>query len=318
MPYKHNEKRRHKIKKSRYKVTNWQEYNDSLRRRGDITVWFSEEAIQGWHPEKTGKRGRPFQYSEYAIATALLIREVFKLPLRQTEGLLNSISAMMNVELQIPDFSSIAKRSGSLPRLVLNKALKPGSQVIVDSTGLKVYGHDEWHQEKHKVSPRRTWRKLHLAVDEHHQWIAVELTTPEVGDPSAVPDLLEQVDTEFDQFIADGAFDGDPVYQAVLEKQPEAQVVIPPHKTAVISARGDTQRDQHLQTIEAHGRMAWQKKTGYHKRNTVELAVLRFKGIFGNTLKARALPQQKMEAWIAKEALNRMTQLGMPISVKIS
>ena len=211
MPYKHNEKRRHKIQKSRYKVTNWKEYNESLRKRGDITVWFTEEALKSWHPEKTGKRGRPLVYSEHAIATALLIREVFKLPLRQTEGFLNSISAMMSVELQIPDFSSIAKRSGSLPRLVLNKALKPGSQVIVDSTGLKMYGKDEWHQEKHGISPRRTWRKLHLAVDEHHQWIAVELTTPEVGDPSAVPDLLSQVDTHFDQFIADGAYDGDPV-----------------------------------------------------------------------------------------------------------
>lgn len=232
MPYKHNEKRRHKIQKSRYKVTNWKDYNQALRKRGDITVWFTEEAIQGWHPEKTGKRGRPFQYGEHAIATALLVREVFKLPLRQTEGFLNSIAALMNVDIGIPDFSNIAKRSGSLPRLILNKALKPDSQVIVDSTGLKVYGKDEWHQEKYKISARRTWRKLHLAVDEHHQWIAVELTTPEVGDPSAVPDLLEQVDSNFDQFIADGALDGDPVYQAVLEKQPEVQVVIPPHKTA--------------------------------------------------------------------------------------
>jgi len=318
MPYKHNEKRRLKIQKSRYKVTNWQDYNDSLRKRGDITVWFTEEAIQGWHPEKSGQRGRPLMYADYAIATALLIREVFKLPLRQTEGFMNSIASLMKADIGIPDFSSIAKRSGKLPRLVLNKALEPGSQVIIDSTGLKVFGKDEWHQQKHNVSPKRTWRKLHLAVDEHHQWIAVELTTPEVGDPSAVPDLLEQIDTDFEQVIADGAYDGDPVTQAVLEKQPEVQVVIPPHKTAILSARGDTQRDRHIQMIEAHGRMNWQKRTGYSKRNYAELAVLRFKGIFGNTLKARALPQQKMEAWIAKEALNRMTQLGMPISVKIS
>lgn len=318
MPYKHNEKRRHKIQKSRYKVTNWADYNDSLRKRGDITVWFTEEAIQGWHPDKSGKRGRPLVYADYAIATALLIREVFKLPLRQTEGFMNSIASLMKAEIQIPDFSSIAKRSGKLPRLVLNKALEPGSQVIIDSTGLKVFGKDEWHQEKHGVSAKRTWRKLHLAVDEHHQWIAVELTTPEVGDPSAVPDLLEQIDTDFDKVIADGAYDGDPVSQAVLEKQPDANVIIPPHKTAILSARGDTQRDQHIRTIEAHGRMNWQKSTGYHLRNYAELAVLRFKGIFGNTLKARALPQQETEVWIAKEALNRMTQLGMPISVKIA
>src|SRR4051812_32980128 len=252
--------------------------NESLRKRGDITVWFTEEAIQGGHPEKSGKRGRPLVYADYAIATALLIREVFKLPLRQTEGFMNSIASLMKADIGIPEFSSIAKRSGKLPRLILNKALKPGSQVIIDSTGLKVFGKDEWHQEKHGVSPKRTWRKLHLAVDEHHQWIAVELTTPEVGDPSAVPDLLKQIDTDFDKVIADGAYDGDPVSQAVLEKQPEVQVVIPPHKTAILSARGDTQRDHHLRMIEAHGRMAWQKRMGYNLRNYAELAVLRFKG----------------------------------------
>jgi transposase len=196
--------------------------------------------------------------------------------------------------------------------------MKPGSHVIVDSTGLKVYGKDEWHQEKHGVSARRTWRKLHLAVDEKHQIIAVELTTPDVGDPTAVPDLLGQIDTDFDSFIADGAYDGEAVYQAVLDQQPDADVVIPPHKTAVISPPGNSQRDQHIQIIEDHGRMNWQRRTGYNQRNTAELAMRRFKGIFGNTLQARALPQQKTEAWITTQALNRMTSLGMPSSVKIS
>jgi transposase len=318
MPFKHNESRREKIKKSRYKVTNWAEYNQSLRERGNITLWFTQEAIEKWHPEKQGKRGRPFEYSEHAINTALLVREVFKLPLRQTEGFLNSIVSMMDVDIEIPDFSSISKRSGKLSRLALNKAMKPGSHVIVDSTGLKVYGQDEWHQVKHKVKARRTWRKLHLAIDERHQVIAVELTTPEVGDPTAVPDLLEQIDSDFDTFIADGAYDGDPIYQAVFDKQADAQVVIPPHKTAILSLAGDSQRDRHIRAMEAHGRMNWQRRTGYNQRNYAELAMRRFKGIFGNTLKARALPQQKTEAWIATQALNRMTQLGMPSSVKIS
>jgi transposase len=318
MPYKHNESRREKIKKSVYKVTNWKAYNQSLRNRGNMTVWFTPEAIEQWHPEKEGKRGRPLEYSEHAIATALLIRKVFHLPLRQTEGFLKSVVSLLDVKLEVPDFSSISKRSGTLKRLKLNKDMKPGIHVIVDSTGLKVYGKDEWHQEKHKIKPKRTWRKLHLAVDEKHQIIAVELTTPEAGDPSAVPDLLNQIETEFDTFIADGAYDGDPVYQAVLEKEPEAQVVIPPHKDAVLSRQGRSQRDGHIRTIETQGRMNWQRRTGYNQRNYAELAMQRFKGIFGNTLKARALPQQKTESWIATEALNRMTQIGMPVSVKIS
>ena len=318
MPYKFNEGRRDKIEKSRYRVTNWKEYNQALRDRGDITVWFTPEAIEKWRPAKIGKRGRPFEYSDHAIATALLIRKVFHLPLRQTEGFLKSVVSLMEVEIGIPDFSCISRRSGTLSRLKLNKAMKPGSHVIVDSTGLKVYGKDEWHQEKHQVKAKRTWRKLHLAVDEKHQIIAVELTTPETGDPSAVPDLLGQIETEFDTFIADGAYDGDPVYQSVLEKEPEAHVVIPPHKDAVISKQANSQRDGHIRALEAHGRMNWQRRTGYNQRNYAELAMQRFKGIFGNTLKARALPQQKTEAWIATQALNRMTLLGMPTSVKMS
>ena len=139
-----------------------------------------------------------------------------------------------------------------------------------------------------------------------------------MGDPTAVPDLLAQVLTGFDAFIADGAYDGDPVYQAVLAKQPDALVVVPPDKTAVLSATGDTQRDQHIDLIDQCGRMTWQNQVGYFLRNYAELAVQRFKRIFGNTLKARALPQQKTEARIGASALNRMTQLGMPISVKIA
>jgi hypothetical protein len=140
--------------------------------------------------------------------------------------------------------------------------MEPGSIVIVDSTGLKVYGKYEWHQEKHDVPARRTWRKLHLAIDENHQILACELTTPEVGDPSAVPDLLVQIDTPFETFMGDGAYDGEPISGGVLDEQPDAQVIIPPHKTGVVSSAGDTQRNQHIQAIEQHGRIAWQQKNG--------------------------------------------------------
>jgi hypothetical protein len=317
MPYKHNQSRRHKIEKARYKVTNWREYNRALRQRGDITIWFTEEALAAWHPAKTGTRGRPQEYSDLAIETTLFIRQVFHLPLRQTEGFMNSLTHLMKSTISIPDYSSVSKRSISIPRHALSQALEPGSLVIVDSTGLKVYGKDEWHQEKHDVPARRTWRKLHLAIDERHQVLACELTTPEVGDPSAVADLLTQIDTHFDTFIGDGAYDGEPVSQAVLNQQPNAKVVIPPHKTAVLSMLGNTQRDHHIEAIAQQGRLAWQRITGYNLRNYAELAMQRYKRIFGNTMKARALPQQKTEAWFSASALNRMTDLGMPVSVKI-
>jgi hypothetical protein len=260
MPYKHNKSRRHKIKKSSYKVTNWHDYNNGLRQRGDVTIWFTEEAIANWHPEKTGARGRPQVYSDIAIETAVFIRQVFHLPLPQTEGFMNSLARIMKAEITIPDLSSISKRSINLPRHILTKAMEPGSIVIVDSTGLKVYGKDEWRQEKHAVPAPRTWRKLHLAIDENHQVLACELTTPEVGNPTAVPDLLAQITTPFDTFMDDGAYDGEPVSQAVLDQQPNVQVIIPPHRTAVVSNAGDTQRDRHIQTIAQNGRIAWQRK----------------------------------------------------------
>jgi hypothetical protein len=317
MPYKFNESRRHKIKKARYKVTNWADYNNALRKRGDITIWFTEEAIANWRPAKTGGRGRPMEYSDHAIETAMLIRQVFNLALRQTEGFMNSIARVMGAAIAIPDFSCISKRTVKLPVILLTKAMEPGSVVIVDSTGLKVYGKDEWHQEKHNVPARRTWRKLHLAIDERHQVLACELTTPDVGDPTAVPDLLAQITTPFKSFLGDGAYDGEPVSQAVLAHQPDAKVIIPPHKSAVRSVAGDTQRDQHIEDIAEKGRITWQRETGYNLRSYVELAMQRFKGIFGNSMKARALPQQKTEARISASALNRMTNLGMPLSVKI-
>lgn len=313
MPYKHSENRRAKFTKPKYKVTNWPEYNDALRRCGDVTIWFTEESIEQWHPAKSAARSRSLLYADHAIETAILIRQVFHLPLRQTEGFMNSMARLMNAAISIPDFSSISKRRIELPRHVLSNAIEPGGLVIVYSIGLKVYGKDEWHQERHGVPAFRTWRKLHLAVDENHQILACELTTPEVGDPTAMPDLLAQIDTPFDTFMGDG----EPVSQALLTKQPDAQVVVPPHKTAVYSVAGDTQRDEHIRAIEEQGRMGWQKKTDYGLRSYIELAIQRYKCIIGNMMKARAFPQQKTEAWVSASALNIMTNLGMPVSAKI-
>ena len=116
MPYKHCEDRRDKFKKPQYKVTNWPEYNAALKRRGDFTMWFTEEAIAQWCPAKTEARGRPMKYSNLAIETALLLRQVFHLPLRQTEGFMNSLARTLKVEISIPDFSCISRRSIGLPR----------------------------------------------------------------------------------------------------------------------------------------------------------------------------------------------------------
>ena len=317
MPNKHTDKYRHKFKKAAYKVTNWPEYNESLRNRGDITIWFTDNAIQSWIPNRTGKKGCPQEYSNLAIETCLFLRIVYSLPLRQTEGLARSLVRLMGLDLDIPDYSTLSKRSINLELSALAQTLKPGSHIIIDSTGLKVYGKDEWHQDKHGVNARRTWRKLHIVIDEKHQIIAYDITDNSKGDPTTAVDLLDQIKHAFNVVMGDGAYDSVKLTNAILNKQPEASIIIPPPSDAVISNDGTTQRDKHIRQLEDIGRMAWQKENDYGLRSHVELCILRYKKVIGPSMKARDIPQQKTEGGIATRALNRMTSLGMPVSVKV-
>ena len=190
MPNKHNDKYRHKFKKATYKVINWPEYNDALRKRGNITIWFTDEAIKAWAPERRGKKGRPQDYSDLAIETCLFLRLVYSLALRQTEGFVTSLICLMGLTLDTPDYTTLSKRSINLELSNLAQTLTPGSHVIVDSTGLKVYGKSEWHQEKHDVKAKRTWRTLHIAVDEKHQIVAYDVTPNTTGDATGALDLF--------------------------------------------------------------------------------------------------------------------------------
>jgi len=318
MPYKHNESNRHKFKKSKYKVKNWANYTESLRCRGDITIWFSDDAINDWHPPKIkGKAGRPKKYSDLAIECCLMLRQVYKLPLRQTEGFLRSLIILMGLDIKAPDYSCISKRSISLKLKKLIGTITPGSHFIIDSTGLKIFGKDEWHQEKHGVKAMRSWRNLHIAIDEHQQIIASDLTENSIGDVTAADELLNQIES-FETLIGDGAYDADGIYKKALAINPEASIIIPPPKNAVEGASNHAQRNSHTSFIKEHGRMNWQKYLNYGLRSLVELAMLRYKTIIGPKMKARKIAQQKTEANISVRVLNVMTNLGMPISVKIS
>jgi transposase len=322
MPYKANEPRRHKIPKARYKIANWAEYDAALRRRGSLTVWVTPEAIAAWTPAQTGQRGRPRDYSDVAIESGLMLRLAFGRPWRQTEGLLGSILELLGLDLPVPDHTTFSRRSVDLGVATALKQANGPVDVVLDSTGLKVFGTGEWPLEKHGGKPRRTWRKLHLAVDpDSGEILASELTTTEDGDVSRVGPLLDQISAEISSVTADGAYDGDPVYQAVTERAPNAAVVIPPRATAVLSdtaETGPTQRDRHIQMIAEKGRLGWQKAVGYGKRSLVEVAMLRYKTLIGRSLHARILPTQKTEAKVACKVINIMTGLGMPVSCRIA
>src|SRR5919112_3424855 len=275
MPYKANEARRHKIPRARYRVTNWPEYDGALQRRGSLTVWVTPEALAAWHPPRTGRRGRSPQYATIAIETGHLLRLAFGRPWRQTEGLLRSLATLLGAEVGVPDHTTFSRRSPGLSLATsLAQAQRTGPvHVVIDSTGLKVYGAGEWLAETHGERGRRTCRKLHLAVDPNSgEILASELTTSEAGDASQVSPLLEQITSPIASVIADGAYDGEPVYRAVAERQPNppAAVIIPPRATAVPGPTADTtpnQRDRHIGMIHDKGRMGWQRAVGYGKRS---------------------------------------------------
>ena len=319
MPYKVNQSRRHKIPKARYRVQNWSTYDAALRRRGDLTIWVTPEALAAWTPPHAGRRGRPQRYSDIAIEAGLMLRLAFGRPWRQTEGLLGSLMGLLGLDLPVPDHTTFSRRSVNLTvATALNKASGPVT-VVIDSTGLKVFGAGEWHLEKHGGKPSRTWRKLHLAIDPDTGEILASALT--AADASLVGPLLDQIDRPLAEVIADGAYDGELISQAVSRHSPDAAVIIPPRSTAVPSATADTvptQRDRHILVIQEQGRRGWQKVVGYGRRSLGEIAMLCYQIITGRSLRARTLPAQKAEATVGCKVLNTMTNLGMPVSCKVA
>jgi len=323
LPFKLNQDRRHHIPKQKHKVMNWREYDASLRQRGSLTVWFTDEAIEGWRAAlRTTPGGQPW-YSPLAILTALTLRAVFRLALRQTEGLIGSVIGLLGLDLAVPDHSTLSRRAETLevPRPRSRTDAEP-LHLLVDSTGLKLCGAGEWLVEKHGTKTRRSWRKLHIGMDaDTGQIVAAVLTTKEVDDGAEVGPLLDQVGGPVASFTADGAYDQEGVSAAVAERHPEAAIIVPPRFTAVPSetaATAPTQRDRHLQSIAEHGRAVWQKTSGYTKRARAEAAIGRFKQVIGDGLRSRTDRRRATEVDVAVHALNRMLELGRPISVRIA
>ncbi len=323
MPFKHNAARRHCISKARYRVRNWSEYEAGLKRRGDLTLWLDEARIAGWQaPPRTTPGGQPL-YSNAAIELVLMLRLVFHLALRQAEGFAASVLRLLGQELRVPDHTTLSRRSCGFARRQPRVAPNSPIHLVIDSTGLKLFGQGEWDEEKHGRT-RRSWRKLHLAVDAGTgEIVACLLTDNAADDAGQVPALLEAVEGEIASVLADGAYDGEPVHRAIARHQPDPlpDVVIPPRISAAPSTKDmevQSQRDRHIRLIAEKGRMAWQKATGYGRRSLAETAVGRYKAIIGPKLRARLLPAQQGEVAMAAEVLNRMIRAAKPMSVRVA
>jgi hypothetical protein len=304
-------------RKGTYKITNWRQYNESLVQRGSITYWFSDEVLAQWHHANRRRTvGHPFVYSDTAIECLLSLRELFRLPYRQTEGLARSLVELMDVAVDIPDYTSLAKRAAALP-ISLDIARHTGPiDVVVDSTGLKVFGEGEWKVRAHGKSKRRTWRKLHLTVNPQTQEIEAEVLTENSGhDADQVDTMLDEVAGPIRRFYGDGSYDPWKVRKTLTKRR--IKQIIPPRHDAKIKRHGNTKgrplpRDVAIRDIRQLGRKGWKEKVGYHRRSLSETAMYRIKCCFGNRLKNLELPNQQTEARLRSKILNCFTRLGLP------
>ena len=315
MPSKHSAARRHRIPKQRYRVTNWPAYEGGLRRHSDLTSWLDEAALAGWQaPRRTTPGGQP-RYSGLAVELVLTLRLVFHLAVRQAETFSRSVLRLLGLDLAVPDHTMLSRRGRSVVGRQPRAAAHAGpAHLVLDSTGLQLFGQGEWDAQKHGRT-RRQWRKLHLVVDADTGEIAAHvLTEGHADDAGQAPGLLGQAEGCIATVTADGAYDSDAVCEGAARRQgPSPDVVIPPRACAVQSTddpAARTPRDRHIQLIAEQGRLAWQQATGYGRRNPVETAIGQSKHLVGPKLRAHTLPGQQGEAALATAALNCTT--GLP------
>ncbi len=320
MPNKLKDPYRHKFKKKAYNRRDWKSYDAALCHRGHITFWISEDVISTWNGSPKGQRGRPCKYSSLAIETAHTLRLVYHQGFRQTEGFMHSIFELMNLDLPVPDHTTMSRRAETLP---LSKPCLPeeGEPIVfvLDSSGLKVFGEKEWMNCKHGTRQRRMWRKLHLGVTPKGEILSSTLTCHHSSDPSQVEKLLKGVNGHIAAVMGDGGYDHAATYQAINEhvfrkEHPgEIQVIIPPNTGFQKAREGDDEQRLHnIRVIEDKGKHFWQKEVNYGQRAKVENTFSRYKTIIGNKLRARNFPNQETETKIAIQILNQMVRLGIP------
>lgn len=311
-------------KKIAYQVRNWKDYNRSLINRGNLTLWFSEDTIKSWYqnPQKCNKRGRPFTYSNTYVELALTLRTLFRFSLRATQGFLEGLVSLMGLQLEVSHYSRLSRRAADLDIQLglLKKRSKTPTDIVIDSTGLKIYGEGEWKIRTHGKQKRRTWRKYHVAVNpDSHEVTAIELTVANIHDSKVMPALLSN-QKNIGKVYADGAYPFKHCLDAIADVGGIPMIPIRSGTCLVNKkpSKGEELRNQLIIDIrKAGGKRMWKKTSGYHTRSLVETHMFRLKTILGASLRGRKLENQQTEARIMAKILNKMTQLGMPKSEAI-
>lgn len=306
------------LQKKTYRVKNWSKYNQALKQRGSLIVWIDKDIKNKWKAKPTGKQGSQPIYSNFAITTTLQFGKIFHQRLRQTQGLMESILSMTNIKLPVPDYSTLSRRGEKLNIILSKKKRKGKIDLVLDSTGLKVYGEGEWKTRQHGKSKRRTWRKIHIGITPDGKIRLCKLTDNKAHDSIAGQDLLVKEQSKINKIIGDGGYDTW-YFHTLCQAKGIKNIIIPPAKNAKILRHGNCKsppysRDENLRQIRKTSRRTWKQVSGYHTRSLVETAIYRFKRIFSDKLDARNFKQQITETMIKARILNKMTELGMPDS----
>ena len=307
----------HPKDKTKDHVGNWPAYDRALVQRGDVTLWLAPEAITTWAAAGVGQRGGPRQDSDLAIATALTLRRIVPLPLRQTEGVLTSIVWMLDLDLSAPDHTTRSRRGQHLAPTVRRASAGAGTPLIVDSPGLSIVGEGEWAAVQHGGRGRRGWKTRHLGVDGSGVIIAHALPDANVDDATTGTDLIEAVVGDIARVTADAAYATVAVYESAGAR--DAQVVVPPATPAPVSRRGprSSARDRTIKKVKEIGRRRWKNASASQQQARVEHAFVRHTSIFGGARRARSPAGQVAEALVAGNVLHQMTDLGRPDSYAI-
>jgi hypothetical protein len=307
-------------KPTKYRTTNWHDYNASLVSRGSMMIWI-DRSMHWLSTSGNGKRGRDVTFSDAAIQFCLMIKALYNLPLRQSMGLVQGLLKLGGLNWPAPDYSTLSRRQRTLPVAIPQRSLGNALHLLVDSTGLKIMGEGEWKRKKHGAEYRRQWRKVHLAIDEETLEIrAVSVTASNVGDAPMLQELLEQIPTN--QGIAsvsgDGAYDTKGCHNAIALRQ--AQAVIPVRRNGQPWRRGPAgacARNEILRATKRLGRSVWKKWSGYHRRSLVETKMRCLK-LLGERITSKTFERQVTEVRIRVALLNRFTHLGTPRTVPVA
>jgi IS5 family transposase len=301
--------------KAPYRTHNWKEYNTALVNRGRITLWISPEVAQAWKAAKDGRACKQRIYSDLAIETILTLKVLFKMTLRQAEGLATDLILLLQLGLPCPDYTTLSRRQSSLKiDLGVRKTDEP-IHLLIDSTGVKVAGEGEWKTRKWKAEYRRTWIKLHLGLDARSgQIVAAIVTDSSGGDADHFSEVLDCVVGEIDKVGADGAYDSVDNYRRVVERG--AKPIIPARFGAVIRPEPEAAaRNAVVAAMESlydadTGDSLWKVESGYHARSRVESEIFRYKQVIGDSISSRSLDSQTVEVLLGCKILNRFLDFG--------